>query len=531
MPVVEKNSLMKYKDKSGNTYILYPVTNADNVDGLDEMIDEAKKLGTAVAATSTDGVAYSATVPGITALTAGDSFIMIPNTISTSRSTTLNVNNLGAKYLRVRVSGYSGTTSAPQTINWLAPNVPVRVTYEGEWWLADVVLPSAQQLYGNVQAEQVDYSNTNSGMTATDVQAAIDELSNDKTSTKVMTTAEYNALTDKNENTLYMLSDAEDENNAVQYIENAVSVVLPTDATNTTWDSVCYGGGKFVAISSFNKIIVCSSDGINWTQVTMPVNKYWQSVCYGNGKFVTVALNSNIAAYSEDGITWTQTTLPASGNWYSVCYGNGKFVAMTLSSNIAAYSTDGITWTQVTMPASGKWYSVCYGNGKFVAVSYDSNIAAYSEDGITWTQNTMPVNTYWQSICYGNGKFVVVVYGSNIAAYSTDGINWTQTTMPVNTFWQAVCYGNGKFVAMSMEGIVICSHDGVAWSRTFATHKLQNAAGEDISDGVREAIGAATTDYVDNAIAAKDPDYTYGTTDLTAGTSTLETGKLYFVYE
>lgn len=211
MPVVEKNGLMKYKDKSGNLYILYPVTNADNIDGLDEVVAEAKKLDTAVAATSTDGVAYTATVPGITALTAGDSFIMIPNTISTSRSTTLNVNNLGAKYLRVRVSGYSGTTSAAQTTNWLAPNVPVRVTYEGKWWVADVVLPSAQQLYGNVQAEQVDYSNTNSGMTATDVQGAIDELSNGKTSTKVMTTAEYNALAEKNENTLYMLSDAEDE--------------------------------------------------------------------------------------------------------------------------------------------------------------------------------------------------------------------------------------------------------------------------------------------------------------------------------
>lgn len=234
MPVVEKNSLMKYKDKAGNTYILYPVTNADNVDGLDEMIDEAKKLGTAVAATSTDGVAYSATVPGITALTAGDSFIMIPNTISTSRSTTLNVNNLGAKYLRVRVSGYSGTTSAAQNTNWLAPNVPVRVTYEGKWWVADVVLPSAQQLYGNVQAEQVDYSNTNSGMTATDVQGAIDELSNGKTSTKVMTTAEYNALTEKNENTLYMLSDAEDDTATKTYVDNAIAAKAPAYTYGTT---------------------------------------------------------------------------------------------------------------------------------------------------------------------------------------------------------------------------------------------------------------------------------------------------------
>ena len=40
-----------------------------------------------------------------------------------------------------------------------------------------------------------------------------------------------------------------------------------------------------------------------------------------------------------------------------------------------------------------------------------------------------------------------------------------------------------------------------------------------------------TESEVDNLLAKKAPAYTYGTTDLTAGTSALETGKLYFVYE
>lgn len=35
----------------------------------------------------------------------------------------------------------------------------------------------------------------------------------------------------------------------------------------------------------------------------------------------------------------------------------------------------------------------------------------------------------------------------------------------------------------------------------------------------------------DAKLATKAPAYSYGTTDLTAGTSALETGKLYFVYE
>ena len=35
----------------------------------------------------------------------------------------------------------------------------------------------------------------------------------------------------------------------------------------------------------------------------------------------------------------------------------------------------------------------------------------------------------------------------------------------------------------------------------------------------------------DNLVNSKAPAYTYGTEDLTAGTSPLETGKLYFRYE
>lgn len=220
MAVIEKSGLMKYKDKAGNLYLMLPITSTDNVEGLDELIDEAKVLGTAVAATSTDGVAYVATVPGITALTAGLSFVMIPNTISTSRSTTLNVNNLGAKSLRIRVSGYTATTTSPMTTNWLSNNKPVRVTYDGMWWVAEVVIPSAQQLYGNVQAEDVDYSNTSSGLTATQVQAAIDELAVGALRTQVLTTAEYNAVTDKDENTLYILSDDTSEEDVEAHIQN-----------------------------------------------------------------------------------------------------------------------------------------------------------------------------------------------------------------------------------------------------------------------------------------------------------------------
>jgi hypothetical protein len=61
------------------------------------------------------------------------------------------------------------------------------------------------------------------------------------------------------------------------------------------------------------------------------VSAGWTSVTFGNNTFVATALiGSQIAATSTDGITWTQRTLPGSVQWYSVAYG----------SSIQAYSSN-----------------------------------------------------------------------------------------------------------------------------------------------------------------------------------------------
>ena len=233
-------------------------------------------------------------------------------------------------------------------------------------------------------------------------------------------------------------------------------------------NSVCYGNGKFVAVAMNNSnTFAYSTDGINWTEGTMPSSHDWDSVCYGNGKFVAVAMNnSNTFAYSTDGINWTKGTMPSIQTWGSVCYGNGKFVAVAEQSNVFAYSTDGINWTQGTMPSSHRWTSVCYGNGKFVAGSLSSNVFAYSTDGITWTEGTMPSSQDWQSVCYGNGKFVAIARSTNVFAYSTDGITWTAGSMSDTSDWMSVCYGNGKFVAVAYQDSSIMfaySHNGYQW--------------------------------------------------------------------
>lgn len=191
MAVTEQNGLMKYKDKAGNLYILYPITNADNVDGLTELIEpvstaanEAKTAAATAQSTAntaknlaTDakdsangayttakkamytnfpsvtggtGSAYTATVSGIESMEAGISFVMIPHTASTSQTATLNVNGLGAKTLRRPLSGSNSATTAPDTTNWLAANKPIRVTYDGTYWVVDMPKPDVTDLYGEV---------------------------------------------------------------------------------------------------------------------------------------------------------------------------------------------------------------------------------------------------------------------------------------------------------------------------------------------------------------------------------------------
>lgn len=163
MAVVENDVLMKFKDSSGNINLLYPITRKDDVDGLIESIRDQSVT------TSGDGSAYTATVEGITSLSAGVSFVMIPHVSSTSTGPTLNVNGLGAKLLRRRVSSSIGTTTSGISDDWLSAGKPVNVMYDGTFWVVDLPRPNANDIMGAVAIQ-------NGGTGATTVEAARNAL-------------------------------------------------------------------------------------------------------------------------------------------------------------------------------------------------------------------------------------------------------------------------------------------------------------------------------------------------------------------
>ena len=122
------------------------------------------KNGVHIVTTEGDGAAYTATVPGITELTAGINFIMIPHVVSSTTQPTLNVNGLGAKNLRQPLTNNTAATATAALATWLSAGKPVWVKYDGTQWKTDIPRPSASSLYGTVP---IDGGGTGASVRAT----------------------------------------------------------------------------------------------------------------------------------------------------------------------------------------------------------------------------------------------------------------------------------------------------------------------------------------------------------------------------
>lgn len=272
--------------------------------------------------------------------------------------------------------------------------------------------------------------------------------------------------------------------------------------TTVTWAAVTYGGGVFVSVALNTATAASSTDGINWTQRSLPANVSWMAVTYGGGLFVAVAQNTTTAATSPDGVTWTIRTMPSAATWQSVTYGNSTYVAISQASTAAATSPDGITWTQRTMSTSQTWMSVTYGAGLFVVVGQATSTVLTSPDGITWTTRTaaLPSTSTWSSVTY-SGSLFVAVGSTTAAASSPDGLVWTARTLPVSATWAAVTYGGGLFFAVGTSGVGASSPDGTTWTQRTVTPSATWAA-VTYGGGVFVATSASV------ATAASSPDGT-----------------------
>lgn len=121
-------------------------------------------------ASSPDGVAYTSTVPGISELSTGASFIMIPDKTSASKEPTLDVNGLGEKKIRRRLSAITTSLQSGYSNTWISANKPFQVVYDGTAWVVEgMAKPVGADVYGAVPQATADAS----GNVITDTYATI----------------------------------------------------------------------------------------------------------------------------------------------------------------------------------------------------------------------------------------------------------------------------------------------------------------------------------------------------------------------
>jgi hypothetical protein len=95
--------------------------------------------------------------------------------------------------------------------------------------------------------------------------------------------------------------------------------------TSTTWSSLAFGNGRFVAIASGQRNVAYSIDaGATWiaSPAGLPSSQTWTKVAYGQGLFVAVASGTTVCATSPDGVVWTERAISASSNWNGVVFGS-----------------------------------------------------------------------------------------------------------------------------------------------------------------------------------------------------------------
>jgi hypothetical protein len=246
------------------------------------------------------------------------------------------------------------------------------------------------------------------------------------------------------------------------------TAVAPTDnfaAPLSINDQYAYANGIYVALI-YGNTYATSTDSVNWTIRTYNVQGIEPKLITSSGTLFVAAttVTSTLVMTSSDGITWTNRTIPSTTvNRLDFAPGGTLFFISTNSSTQMYSSSDGITWNSGTYPGSqtpgdSKGQSIAFGAGKYV-IPYTASTLAYSSNGTTWTN------------CTGSGAGMIYVAFYNGLFWAFDNTNASNPktsadgiTFATNTNYSG--YNTGQIVAGSggqvMIGVSQMSYDNGA---------------------------------------------------------------------
>ncbi len=133
------------------------------------------------------------------------------------------------------------------------------------------------------------------------------------------------------------------------------------------WTGLSWNGSVFLVVGAGTRATVTSPDGATWTNhaTALPVATTWGKPVWNGTTFCVVSVNfGTVSATSTDGITWTEGTIPFDANWRDLAWNGASFCALCVSTGgdvlKVLTSTTGLSWTAVTITA-GPWRAIFTG--------------------------------------------------------------------------------------------------------------------------------------------------------------------------
>ena len=300
------------------------------------------------------------------------------------------------------------------------------------------------------------------------------------------------------------------------------------------YNGICFGNGKFVAISDTRTFQV-SMDGISWTGKGAFAGISKRSICYGSRGFACIGDSSgSFVMQSADGETWFQDTqghLKKDGvsGWGAITYGNGMYVAFgvtTSGGGIAARSTDLKSWSysQNGLSTNGSTLGngrIVYQGGVFVA-QYQYYAIHRSTDGVSWTRYDLSsfLDFTPLSLNAAGGKFIITPRNNVPLVLSEDGITWRHSDSIAVTWLYSVSYGMGFYVAVGASSSFMWSKDASTWY-SGTTPEAPNNDGNTIwswisfGNGRFVAVGQSNTGaYADTTQTTRELKFQLGGTEF-----------------
>lgn len=261
---------------------------------------------------------------------------------------------------------------------------------------------------------------------------------------------------------------------------SSFSYTLSNDITLlNSWSSICWSPQRMLFCTVANggsntTRIAISPDGSSWTSIdTTNFNNSWNCVCWAMEiqLFCAVAsTGTNRVIVSSDGVNWTPVTVPTSG-WVSVCWSRefGVFCAVASSGDNdkrIMTSFDGYRWTIQTSAPTGNWKSVCWSpdRGQFCCVATDgtNRVMLSSIVGKPYIRLQSKLsNSYWDIVgpttVNGNNNVLNFAYNEVSKGYLTSSV--TASSL-LNFTGQHRCFikNYSHQDANKLIGLIVCSN-------------------------------------------------------------------------